>query len=381
MHSGLDETMVPFEFSVSQEVIADLRERIARTRWPDEIGDSEWTYGTSLSYMKRLCGHWADDFDWDAFTSRLNQLDQYSTQIDGQRLHFLHVRPSNPRARPLLLMNGWPSSIVEYLDVTAPLSEPDPAGQAEPYELIVPSLPGYGFSGPTSEGGWDTLRIADAIAELMSRLGHERFFIHGSDWGSAIGRCIAERYPHRVAALQLTILGVPPGAELDDPTTEERSELERRAAFIATETAYQSIQRTKPQALAYGMSDSPAGLAAWLVDKFRGWSDCGGDLDSIYTLDRLLENISIYWLTGTINSSMRLYFETLGRSRWAPGKIEVPLGYACFPGEPFAAPRRLVEACHPDLDHWFDAPRGGHFAAMEQPEAFIDAVRAFFDSR
>jgi pimeloyl-ACP methyl ester carboxylesterase len=378
----------PFSVDVPDDVISDLRGRLGRTRWPDQLPDAGWDYGTERSFLERLCRHWADGFDWDAFTGRANAFPQFVTTVEGQRIHFVHARSPEPMARPLLLLHGWPGSVAEFFDVIGPLSDPVCHGgtAAHAFHVIAPSLPGFGFSGPTTERGWDAPRIARVFARLMGDLGYDRFFAQGGDWGSLITLSLARQFPDRVAAAHVNLLITPPPEGVADPmdglTEEEAAGVAAMAAYQQRETGYVKIQSTKPQTLGYGLSDSPAGVAGWIVEKFRTWSDCGGDVESLFGLDRLLDNISIYWLTGTINSSIRIYYETLGPDRstpWSP--VTVPLGNARFPAEPYRAPRPWVEAAYPTLVHWSELPRGGHFAAMEVPDLFTDEVRTFFQGR
>jgi pimeloyl-ACP methyl ester carboxylesterase len=380
--------ITPFTIEVPDEVRRDLRERLGRTRWPDELPDVGWDYGTPRSVLERLCGHWSDGFDWDAFTERANAFAQFVTTIDGQRIHFLHARSPEPTARPLLLSHGWPGSVAEFFEVLGPLC--DPAGHGgspeDAFHVVAPSLPGYCFSGPTTERGWNAARIAGAFAELMGALGYERFFAQGGDWGSLVTMNLAALFPERVAAVHVNILAAGPPDGVPDPmnglTARELEGLAASAHFEQNETGYQQIQATKPQTLAYGLTDSPAGLAGWIVEKFQTWSDCDGDVERSFTLDRLLDNISIYWITGTINSSMRLYYETIGPGRFTgPPSVAVPLGHARFPAEIYQTPRSWVEAAYPTLEHWSEMPRGGHFAAMEVPDLFVDELRDFFRGR
>jgi microsomal epoxide hydrolase len=373
-----------FTVEVADEAIEDLRRRLTRTRWPDQIPGSGWDYGTDLGTLRDLCAHWADGYDWDGFLARANAHPQFTTTIDGQRIHFVHARSPEAEARPLLLTHGWPGSVAEFYEVIGPLSDPVAHGgdAADAFHVVCPSLPGYGFSGPTVERGWDVHRIARAWAELMSGLGYDRFFAQGGDWGSPVTISLAGNFPDRVAAVHVNMMIIGRPRDVDDPmagvTEAEREALARSEAWRAEEAGYQSIQGTKPQTLAYGLTDSPAGLAGWILEKFQSWSDCGGDVLGYFGRDRLLDNISIYWLTGTINSSMRLYYESLGPGRLArQPKVTVPVGYTRYPGEMSRPPRAWAEARF-DIFSWAEQERGGHFAAMELPGVFVDDVRACF---
>jgi microsomal epoxide hydrolase len=373
----------PYRVAVSDAEIADLRARLKRVRWPDQLPDSGWDYGTDGDYLRRLCDHWRTGFDWRAFEDRFNRFSHYVCDADGQRLHFYHLRSPEPAARPLILSHGWPGSVAEFLDVLGPLSDPAAHGgdPADAFHVVAPSLPGFGFSGPTQVRGYRAANIAAAFDGLMQALGYDRYFAQGGDWGTLITTLLGATYPQRVAAIHLNLLPAPPpdpANPTDGLTAEETDGLKRAQHFAAHETGYQAIQGTKPQSLAYGLTDSPAGLAGWIVEKFRGWSDCGGDVEASFSRERLLDNISVYWLTGTINSSMRLYYEETGPGRRLPlPDVRVPTGHARFPAEIVQTPRRWAEAKF-NITRWQDMPRGGHFAAMEVPGLFVEEVRAFF---
>lgn len=376
-----EETVRPFEVSVDPDDVSDLRRRLDETRWPDQLPDAGWAYGTEREYLRTLCAYWRDEFDWSAFERRLNAFDAYETTIDGQPIQFYHVRSPESDALPLCLSHGWPGSVAEFLDVLGPLADPAAHGgdPADAFDVVAPSLPGYGFSGATREQGYDVERIADAFDELMARLGYDRYVAQGGDWGALITALLGANHPDRVEAIHTNMLFVSP-SKLDDPMgmLDEAGEADYREtkAFREHETGYQAIQSTKPQTLAYGLSDSPAGLAAWITEKFRTWSDCDGDVESRFERDRLLDNISVYWLTNTINSSMRLYYETDAREV-IPASVDVPTGHARYPGEISKTPRVWAEEVY-DVVHWAELPEGGHFAAMEVPELFVDDVRTFF---
>ena len=375
----------PLTMHVSDEEIADLHDRLSRTRWPDQMPGTGWDYGTDLAFLQRLCEHWRNAYEIGAFVDRMNSFPQYSATVDGQHIAFVHVRSGEPTARPLLLTHGWPGSVLEFWESIGPLTDPVSFGgdPADAFHVIIPALPGYGLSGPTIERGWNARRTAAAFSELMVGLGYERFFAQGGDWGSLVTSSLAAYHPDHVAAIHLNMLTVPapktPDA-MDDLTESEMQGLADMQQFLDTGTGYQRIQSTRPQTLAYGLTDSPAGLAGWIVEKFRAWSDCGGDVERSFTFDQLLDDISLYWFTGTINSSTRLYYEVLGKQRDKPPAITVPIGHAAFPREIYRAPRRWAQLANPTLCHWTDMPRGGHFAALEEPELFVDDVRLFFRS-
>ena len=373
----------PFTVDFGEEAIADLRERIARTRWPDQPEGAGWTYGTDRRILEPLCDYWAGQFDFVTGQARLNAFDQFTTRIEDRRVHFYHVRSRVPEARPLLLCHGWPGASAEFLDVIGPLSDPVRHGGegGDAFHLIVPSLPGFGFSGPVPTMGYRSRHMAADFAMLMEGLGYEDYFIHGGDKGTRIAMTMAADHPKRVCAIHLGLMPAPP----PDPADREaglsgpdRERVRRTDQFLHTEMAYQALQRTKPQSLAYGLMDSPAGLAGWLVEKYRSWTDCGGDLDKAFPRERLLDILNVYWFTGTIGSSMRSYFEEGGPGREEPlPRVEVPTGHTAFPAEIIRTPRAWAERRF-DIAYWSEAPRGGHFPAMEVPPLFVDELRACF---
>jgi len=374
----------PMRVEVDDETLADLKERLARTRWPDQIPDTAWDYGTELGYLRELCAYWRDKFDWRSREQELNQLSHQRTVIDGQPIHFVHARSRHEDALPILLSHGWPGSFVEFLKVIGPLTDPTAhGGRAEDaFHVVAPSLPGYGLSGPTRERGWDPQRIAEAEIELMSRLGYARYGAQGGDWGAIITTQVGRLDPQHCAGIHLNMtIALPPDPAKPDAGLSEKEKqwVAQANLFRATETGYYQIQGTKPQTLAYGLNDSPAGLAGWIVEKFRTWSDCGGDVESKFSKDELLTNITLYWVTQTINASTRLYYETMksGRVGFTQGRVEVPTGCAIFPKEIYKTPRSWMEKAYA-VSHWTEMPRGGHFAAMEEPGLLVEDVRKFF---
>ncbi len=377
----------PFEIRVPDAVLDDLRERLGRTRFPDQIPGSGWDYGTDGAYLVELCAYWRDKFDWRAQEARLNRFPQFTTRIDGQKLHFVHRRSPRADALPLVLTHGWPGSVMEFSGIIDALADPEAhGGRAEDaFHVVCPSLPGYAWSGPTSERGWDVRRVAEAWAVLMARLGYDRYGAQGGDWGAIVSTQLGLVDAEHLCGIHLNMVvaGPPKGAAnpLEGVAPEEASGLADLADFQKNETGYQQIQGTRPQTLGVGLNDSPAGLAAWIVEKFRAWSDCGGDVESRFRRDDLLTNITIYWVTQTINSSTRLYYETMRSGRWGlPDYVAVPTGCAIFPKEIFRPPRRWAEASY-NVVHWNRYDRGGHFAALEEPELLLDDVRRFFRAR
>ena len=378
------EAIRPFTIDVADEVLTDLRDRLARTRLPDQIPGTSWDYGANREYMEELLAYWQDDFDWRAQERRLNEFDHFKTTIDGLDVHFIHQRSASEDAVPLLLTHGWPGSFAEFADLIGPLTDPAAYGgdPADAFHVVIPSLPGYGFSGKPTETGYNPERMADILAALMERLGYDRYGAQGGDWGAIISRVLAANYGDRLIGLHsnFMIAGPPPGvADPEEGIPVEELELRReRARAFADGRGYQAIQGTKPQTLGYGLNDSPAGLAAWIVEKFHGWSDNDGDVGSAFTKDELLTNITIYWVTETITSSSRLYYESGNTRPTRPvGYIEVPTGVAIFPKEILFSPRKWAEARY-NIVRWTVMPRGGHFAALEEPELLLDDIRAFF---
>jgi microsomal epoxide hydrolase len=370
-----------FRVDASRDAIDRLRSRLGHTRWPDQLPNAGWDYGTEQEYLRTLCEYWRQDFDWDAFEARCNQFDQYVTDIDGQRIHFYHVRSPEPSARPLLLSHGWPGSVTEFFDVLGPLSDPAAHGgdPGDAFHVVAPSLPGYGYSGPTHEQDYDIRQVAESVAKLMARLEYDTYFAQGGDWGALVAAILGATYPDRVDALHKNLLFVNPAA-LSDPMAmlddQGRADYRETKAFREHGTGYQEIQSTKPQTLAYGLTDSPVGLAGWIIEKFHGWSDCGDDIEDQFDRDRLLDNVSVFWLTKTINSSMRLYYET-DLSEAIPESVDVPTGHARYPAEIMKTPRVWAQDVY-NVVEWEDMPEGGHFAAMEVPEVFVENVRRFF---
>jgi pimeloyl-ACP methyl ester carboxylesterase len=367
----------PFEIHVDDAVFDDLHDRLARTRLADQIAGTGWEYGIPLDYLRELVAYWRDEYDWRAQEARLNELDHFRTRVDGQSIHFVHARSPHPDARPLLLTHGWPGSIVEFLDVVEPLTHPEDHGgaAADAFHVIAPSLPGYGFSEPTRTTGWDVPRVAGAFVELMARLGYSRYVAQGGDWGAQVATCIGVIDPEHCAAIHLNM---PIGARPEEPvelSDDDRAGLAAMREFQREESGYALEQSTKPQTVGVALNDSPAGLLAWIVEKFRTWSDCDGNPETVFTRDQLLTNVTTYWVTQTITSSARLYWEhTHSRSR--PDYVGVPTGIARYPKEILRYPRAWVERCY-NVTYWADQPRGGHFAAMEQPELFVADLRRF----
>lgn len=379
--------IIPFEIDIADAALADLKRRLAATRMPDQIADTTWEYGTDSSYLSELIAYWQNDFDWKKQESELNQFDQFKTEIDGLDMHFIHQRSENPDAIPLMIVHGWPGSVAEFSKIVGPLTDPVAHGGdiADSYHVIAPSLPGFGFSERPNEPGYSPEKIAHILAGLMQRLGYEQYAIAGGDWGAIINRYLANNYPERLIGLHSNmVLAGPPADETQrDDVSEAVSSLRTaRIAYMLNEVGYQRIQGTKPQSLGYGLNDSPAGLAAWIVEKFHGWSDlpqdADGDLDNYFSKDELLTNIAIYWFTETITSSARIYYENSKTPVVKPIEyIDVPTGVALYPAEIFITPRSWVAAAY-DLRHYSLMEQGGHFAALEQPASYLNELNTFF---
>jgi pimeloyl-ACP methyl ester carboxylesterase len=393
------DAVVPFKIQVSDAVLTDLKQRLTRARFADEIPDAGWDYGTNPAYLKQLIEYWRDKYDWRAAERRLNQFDQFKTKLDGLDIHFIHQRSKVATAKPLLILNGWPSSIEEYAKVIGPLTDPVAhGGRAEDaFHVIIPSMPGYGFSDKPRERGYNPERMAAVWTKLMARLGYNRYYTQGSDWGVSVGTYLALNDATHVAALHLN--GCPGGGVGAAPSAAANAAV-RPPPMVSANGGYQEIQTTKPQTLGQGLSDSPLGLASWILDKWQAWSDHDGDLEKIYTKDELLTNIMIYWVTNTGTSSARLYYESRhvnGRllptffegflPKLPEGRVTVPTGCGSFPSQydrhgiapntDVAAARRSAESRY-NVVYVTISPRGGHFAALEQPGVWVQDVRAFF---
>ena len=375
--------VTPFTVQVPDVVLEDLKQRIDDTRWPDEIPGSGWDYGTNMDYLKELVGYWRNGYDWRAQERMLNGFPQFKADVEGSSIHYAHVKGKGPNPVPLIISHGWPGSFFEMYKVIGPLSDPAAHGgdAADSFDVIAPSLPGYGFSDRTTERGVNVARIAERFMKLMTEsLGYERYGAQGGDWGATITTRMGYAYPDKVLGIHLNMVsgGLPPPD--DRELTEEESRwVRKREHFRDEEQGYSRIQGTKPQTLAYGLNDSPAGLAGWIVEKFRTWSDCGGDVESVYTKDELLTNITIYWVTQTVNSSTRLYYEQFHNPTSTPPgeRVEVPTGVALFPEEIITPPRWSAEGAY-NIQRWTPMPSGGHFAALEKPDLLVEDIRDFF---
>jgi pimeloyl-ACP methyl ester carboxylesterase len=374
----------PFTLHVPDSELEDLRARLARTRFPDSAPGDPWLYGTSVDYLRGLVDYWRDQFDWRAQEARLNAFPQFKITRPDYDLHFLHVPGRGPDPTPLLLMHGWPGSVFEFMDFIPRLTDPASFGgdPRDAFTVVAPSLPGYGLSFRPGQKRFGVEEMADCFADLMSdTLGYNRFAVQGGDWGGITAARMGYAHADKLVGIHVNLLAVrrDPNA-VKNPTPEERVFLDQLNHWLKEDTGYTWIQGTRPQTLSFGLTDSPAGLAAWIVEKFRAWSDCGGDVESVFTRDQMLANISFYWLTGAIGSSFYPYYFRLHRPWMIPdgAAVMAPTGYAEFPCEMLRPPRSLAERMFTDIHRWTVMSKGGHFAAMEQPEALAKDVRAFF---
>jgi pimeloyl-ACP methyl ester carboxylesterase len=382
----------PFRVDISDEAVAGLRQRIAATRWPSRELVKDRSQGVQLATMLELARYWGTEYHWRRCEAKLNALPQFMTGIDGVDIHFIHVKSPAPDALPLIITHGWPGSVIELLEVVGPLSDPAAHGGSagDAFDLVIPSLPGYGFSGEPAETGWDPGRVAQAWAELMHRLGYTRYVAQGGDVGASVTDAMGRQAPEGLAGIHTNLLVTALGGPMPADTEAERAALEQTKTFRATGFGYFLEQATRPQTIGYALLDSPAALAAWMLDHdtdayqkiTRAFVD--GQPSGNLTRDHILDNVSVYWLTGTGTSAARSYWES-GRAQaqaagQAPPPVKLPVGFTTFPGEIFRAPRSWVEASYPTLTYFNEAARGGHFAAWEEPELFSEEIRAAFRS-
>jgi pimeloyl-ACP methyl ester carboxylesterase len=370
-----------FRVEIPQAALDDLRERLERVRWPFELAGIGWERGVPVGYLKRLADYWLGSYDWRAWEAKVNELPQFTTRIDGQNLHFLHVRSSEAAAIPLVITHGWPGSIVEFMKIIGPLTDPSAHGAdpADAFHVVAPSLPGFGFSIPLEEPGWNHGRIARAWAELMRRLGYAHYGAQGGDTGSIVSPELGRVAPANVIGVHINGgLAFPSGdpADFEGLTAAEQARLAAAERLRQVGTGYADIQSTRPQTLAYALNDSPVGQLAWIVDKFHEWTDPTYELpEEAVDVDQLLTDVTLYWLTGTAASSAHLYYEVRTAPEPSDGRSEVPTGVAVFPSDP--AIRRNAEREH-NVVHWSEFTRGGHFAAMEAPDLLVGDIRSFF---
>ncbi|MEY2433268.1 MAG: epoxide hydrolase [Acidimicrobiaceae bacterium] len=372
----MSDDVVPYRIEISDAALADLRDRLQRTRWPEPETVDDWSQGVPLSYVQDVCQYWADKYDWRAAEARLNGFPQYRTDIDGLGVHFIHVRSPHEDALPIVITHGWPGSIVEFHKVIGPLTDPIAHGgdAQDAFHVVCPSLPGYGFSDKPSASGWSVERIARAWTELMPRLGYEHYGAQGGDWGSAVTTSIGQQDPDHVVGIHVNMPIATPTFE--DLSEKENEALASLANYQNVESGYSKQQSTRPQTLGYGLVDSPAGQCAWILEKFWAWTDCDGHPENALTRDELLDNVMLYWLPATGASSARLYWESFNRNR--QDEVSAPTGCSIFPKEIIRISRRWAETRFTDIRYWNELDKGGHFAAFEQPELFVNEIRSFF---
>jgi epoxide hydrolase len=369
----MSDELTPFRIDVAQSELDDLRDRLRRTRWPERETVDDWSQGVPLMYVQEVCRYWAEEYDWRDREARLNRFPQFRTELDGLGVHFLHVRSRHPQARPLLITHGWPGSVVEFHKVIEPLTDPDEPADA--FHVVCPSLPGYGFSDKPARPGWGVERIATAWAALMARLGYERYLAQGGDWGAAVTAALGRQDPDHCVGIHLNFVSARPDkSSQEDLTPQEQSALDALAEHQRWGTGYSSEQSTRPQTLGYGLADSPAGQAAWIIEKFWAWTDCDGHPENVLSRDEMLDNIMLYWLPDAGASSARLYWESFNRRQ--RDTVSVPMAASIFPKEIFRPSRRWAERVYTDIRYWNELDKGGHFAALEQPELFVAEVRA-----
>ncbi|MEU0806297.1 epoxide hydrolase family protein [Streptomyces sp. NPDC005970] len=389
--TSLTENIRPFRIDIPQADLDDLHERLDRTRWPDELPGVGWAYGVPRDYLRELVRYWRHTYDWGAAEARLNEWPQFTTTIDGANIHFAHIRSPEPDATPLIMTHGWPGSFAEFTQVAGPLTDPRAHGAdpSEAFHLVLPSIPGFTFSGPTHDTGWEYHRVAAAFAELMERLGYRRYGTQGGDWGSAISREIGRLHPDRVIGVHLNLIPGSSAGEEPDPAHLATLAPAERARTLASwelhqrwardRQGYADIQSTRPQTLAYGLTDSPVGQLAWIAEKFKEWTDSRDSPEDAVDRDQLLTDVMLYWLTGTAGSSGRIYYERAHSPYWGapPEPSTTPTALAVFPRENFIQLRHIAERTN-NIVRWTEYDRGGHFPAMEQPDLLVADIRAFF---
>jgi pimeloyl-ACP methyl ester carboxylesterase len=372
----------PFEIRATDAQLDDLRTRLRMTRWPEEATVEGWEQGVPLDYMRELVAYWAETYDWRAREAMLNTLTQYRDEVEGQELHFVHMRSPHAGALPLLLSHGWPGSIVEFIKVIPMLLDPVAHGgdAADAFHIVAPSLPGFGYSGKPSAPGTGVQRMGELFDGLMRGLGYDRYVAQGGDWGAVITTCIGAQNRGACAAIHVNMpIARPTQEEVANPSEADKAGLAVTQAYQAHDSGYSKQMSTRPQTVAYGLADSPAGQAAWILEKFWKWTDCNGHPENVLSRDELLDNVMLYWLPGTAASSARIYWESFGKPLLdETGPVKVPTGVSVFPKEIFKPPRHWAERTYPEIVHWNVLERGGHFAAFEVPELFVAEITTHF---
>ncbi len=374
----MSDAITPFTIAVPDEVLDGRRRRLRAPRWPEAELVDDWSQGTPLAWVQDMCSYWADEYDWRAREAGLNRFDQFTTEIDGIDVHFIHQRSPHPEAVPLLITHGWPGSVVEFHKVIEPLVDPVTHGgdAADAFHVICPSLPGFGFSGKPTATGVGVEAIARMWAQLMARLGYDPYFAQGGDWGSAVTSSIGWQDPDHCAGIHITLaMGTRPKVS-DDPSEAEKAALAGAAYYRDWDSGYSTQQKTRPQTVGYGLVDSPAGQAAWILEKFWAWTDCDGHPENVLSRDELLDNVMLYWVTETGASSARIYWESFGGSKKEP--VTVPTGVAAYPKEIVRPIKHWMDDDYTDIRHFAEMSKGGHFAAFEQPDLFVDDLRTYY---
>lgn len=374
----MNQEIRPFELSVDEAELDALRLRLQQARWPERETVPAWEQGVPMDRLRKLVDYWGSAYDWRRCEAMLNGWGQYKTLVDGLDIHFLHIRSPEADALPLLLTHGWPGSVIEFHKVIGLLTNPVEHGgkAADAFHLVIPSLPGFGFSDKPEQSGWGVERIARAWAEIMRRLGYSYYVAQGGDWGSSVTMQLGVQAPPGLLGVHFNMLSIMPADLGDSPSPEEQAAVDAFNYFSGTESAYARLQATRPQTLGYALADSPVGQAAWIYEKLRMWSDCDGEAENVFSYDEMLDNIMLYWLTNSGASSARLYWESMGTFR--PMKVDLPLGYSHFPHEIISPVRKWAEDVFSNIIHWNTVAKGGHFAALEQPALFVDEVRTCF---
>lgn len=376
----MNEVVSPFRIAVPDAVLDDLKSRLRNTRWPEAELVDDWSQGAPLQWIKDVCGYWAEQYDWRQREAALNRFAQFTTEIDGLGIHFIHARSPHPQAMPLIITHGWPGSVVEFHKVIEPLVDPVAHGGSadDAFHVVCPSLPGFGFSAKPTITGWGVGKIAQTWAVLMDRLGYARYGAQGGDWGSAVTTALGALDAEHCAGIHITLaMATRPNVE-GAPTPAEARALEGMKYYADWDSGYSKQQSTRPQTLGYALTDSPSGQAAWILEKFWAWTDCNGHPENILTRDELLDNVMLYWVTETAASSAQLYWESFGPKRRPAVTVKVPTGVAVFPREIVTPVRKWMEASYTNITHWSEMPKGGHFAAFEQPDLYINEVRDYF---
>jgi pimeloyl-ACP methyl ester carboxylesterase len=379
MSSATRKDIQPFEIRASDEELEDLQRRLRATRWPEAETVSDWSQGIPLAYLQEVCGYWSEKYDWRAREAHLNSFPQFRAEALGLGIHFIHVRSPEPNAMPLVMTHGWPGSIVEFHKVIGPLTDPAAHGgdPADAFHVVCPSLPGYGFSDKPSEPGWGVEKVGEAWAALMAKLGYERYAAQGGDWGAMVTTRIGIQDPEHCLGIHLNMPIVIPDPEtMGDLSEGEKAALASLQHYNDVDSGYSKQQSTRPQTIGYGLVDSPAGQAGWILEKFWSWTDCDGHPEKVLTRDELLDNVMLYWLPGTGASSARLYWQSFAQASFE--EVTVPTGCSIFPKEIIRASRRWAEKRFSDIRYWNELDKGGHFAAFEQPETFVKELRACF---